>query len=399
MRAEVATGARTARALWIVAADAAVAALAFALLLGGDERLMIVTALAAVALCSIAADLVVRLAASARSGALARAARVGASVAALAATLWLISTVLGVDTTAIVAVVFAGVALIAQWLVGVMERSGDQPPHPTHPDAAAPLDPAWRAIGGFIGAGLLIFATFDVLAYGRVQDATGAYGPAGVVIGIAVLVGLALLLAGPLVVAAQAGARRERALRERAAHRQAVAAHLHDSVLQTLALIQRSAGDRERVVQLARRQERGLRAWLAGEDESRSASLAAELERAAQQVEDETGVTVESVVGGDLAVDDRTSELVQAAREAMRNAACHGGTGVRVFLDVDPVAATVFVRDAGGGFDLDAVPDQRRGVRDAIIGRMERIGGTVTIESGSSGTEVQLRLPNGRAGR
>ena len=398
MRAEVAAPPR-ARALWIVAADAAVAALAFGLLLDGDERLMVVTALAVVAAGAIGAGIVLRLAEAARSGALRRTALVAGSVAGLLVVLWLVSRVLGVEGTAIVVAVFAGMALIAQWLVGVIERSDEQSPPARRPSdpavAAPPLDPAWRAVGGFVGAGLLVFATFDVLAYGRVQDAAGAYGPTGVLIGVAVLAGLVLLLVGPLVVAAQAGARRERVLRERAAQRQEVAAHLHDSVLQTLALIQRSADDPDRVVHLARRQERGLRAWLAGEDEAGSDSLAAALERAAQQVEDESGVAVESIMGGDLVSDDRTSELVQAAREAMRNAASHGGLEVRMFLDVDPVSATVFVRDGGPGFDLAAVPETRRGVRDAIIGRMERVGGTVTIESGAGGTEVALRLPTG----
>ncbi|MEN0014233.1 MAG: ATP-binding protein, partial [Solirubrobacteraceae bacterium] len=170
--------------------------------------------------------------------------------------------------------------------------------------------------------------------------------------------------------------------------------HLHDSVLQTLALIQRSATDPDRVVHLARTQERGLRAWLAGREETEITSLAVAVELVASEVEDETGVLVDCVIGGDRPMDDRSRDLVAATREALRNATRHGGGAeVRLFLDVDAAATTIFVRDDGSGFDPATVPEERRGVRDAIIGRMHHAGGSATYDSSPAGTEVALRLP------
>lgn len=177
-----------------------------------------------------------------------------------------------------------------------------------------------------------------------------------------------------------------------------VAAHLHDSVLQTLALIQRNAADSTRVTQLARQQERSLRAWLAGTDEHGDATtLAGALRAAAAQVEaDVPGAAVDVVTVGDRPLERRTEMLVQAAREAMRNAASHGTPQVRVFSEIDAAGVRVFVRDTGSGFSLDRVPEDRRGVRDAIIGRMGHVDGTVVIDSGDAGTEIELHLPDPR---
>ncbi len=175
---------------------------------------------------------------------------------------------------------------------------------------------------------------------------------------------------------------------------QVIAAHLHDSVLQTLSLIQRSADDPARVSQLARQQERSLRAWLAGRDDTAGTTLGAAVRLVAQEVEDEQpGAVIEVVAVGNAPLDREADAMVRAAREALRNAVRHAGSPVRVFLEVEDGARELFVRDTGPGFDLTAVADERRGVRDAIIGRMEHVGGTATIDSGAAGTEIALRLP------
>lgn len=175
---------------------------------------------------------------------------------------------------------------------------------------------------------------------------------------------------------------------------QVVAAHLHDSVLQTLSLIQRSADDPARVQQLARQQERSLRAWLAGRDDKAGKTLAAAVRLVAQEVEDEQpGAVIEVVAVGDAPLDPEADAMVRAAREALRNAVRHAGSPVRVFVEVADGVRELFVRDTGSGFDLDAVADERRGVRDAIIGRMEHVGGAATIDSSAAGTEIALRLP------
>ncbi|MDO9354768.1 MAG: ATP-binding protein, partial [Solirubrobacteraceae bacterium] len=312
---------------------------------------------------------------------------------------------LGGEVVLIVLSIVVGMALMAQWLIGVIERTTAEPTPwqqlgpgaEGEPDAAAE-EPAHRtvprSVGAVVGAGLLLFAAFDVLAFGQVQDSFGLTGLRGFVVGVVAFVSLVVLIAGPLVLAAQAGARRDRKQRDRARERQAVAAHLHDSVLQTLALIQRSAADPDRVVTLARQGERGLRAWLAGRDETGAVSLAEAVERVVAEVEAERGVLVDCVIGGEAPMNPRTAELVAATREALRNAARHGGgVDVRLFLDVDSGGATVFVRDGGAGFDPSTVPAERGGIRDAMIGRMERVGGTTTIDSDDGGTEVVLRLP------
>lgn len=185
----------------------------------------------------------------------------------------------------------------------------------------------------------------------------------------------------------------ERAGRVRATERAEIAAHLHDSVLQTLALIQRRAGNETDVVRLARAQERELRGWLYRDPGKDAGQLSEGLNAAAAEVEDSLGHAVEVVTVGDCAMSERHEALVQAAREAMLNAARHGGGAVSVYLEVTEDAAEVFVKDRGPGFDPDAVPADRLGVRESIVGRMNRHGGTATITSSPDGTEVRLRLP------
>ncbi|HEX9228038.1 MAG TPA: PspC domain-containing protein [Arthrobacter sp.] len=185
----------------------------------------------------------------------------------------------------------------------------------------------------------------------------------------------------------------ERAGRVRATERAEIAAHLHDSVLQTLALIQRRAGNETDVVRLARAQERELRGWLYRDPGKDAGQLSEGINAAAAEVEDSLGHAVEVVTVGDCAMSERHEALVQAAREAMLNAARHGGGAVSVYLEVTDDAAEVFVKDRGPGFDPDAVPADRLGVRESIVGRMNRHGGTATITSSPDGTEVRLRLP------
>ncbi|RZE89760.1 ATP-binding protein [Streptomyces albidoflavus] len=217
---------------------------------------------------------------------------------------------------------------------------------------------------------------------------------------LAVLVGVALL-AGPWLVRMAQDLGQERLMRIRAQERAEVAAHVHDSVLHTLTLIQRNADRPAEVRRLARSQERELRNWLhrpegsgrAAEDEP--ATLAEAVKRTAAEVEDKHGVPLEVVLVGDCPLDEPLPALIQAAREAMVNAAKYGGEGgpVQVFAEVSGPEVFVSVRDRGPGFDLDAVPADRMGVRESIVGRMERHGGTARLRSApDGGTEVELEM-------
>ena len=202
-------------------------------------------------------------------------------------------------------------------------------------------------------------------------------------------------------------AQAERSERIRGDERAEVAAHLHDSVLQTLALIQRRSDDPREVAGLARRQERELRTWLSGRSERPDDELMAALRSAAAGVEVEHRVEIDVVTSGERPLDDRTVALVAAAREAMANAARHacpaptddggvapaGVVAVSVFAEAEDGRVEVFVRDRGRGFDPDDVPADRRGVRESIVGRMRRAGGRATIHSSpGEGTEVELVL-------
>ncbi|MBT2521362.1 ATP-binding protein [Arthrobacter sp. ISL-28] len=185
----------------------------------------------------------------------------------------------------------------------------------------------------------------------------------------------------------------ERAGRVRETERAEIAAHLHDSVLQTLALIQRRAGNEHDVVRLARAQERELRGWLFKDPAKDAGQLSDRIKSAAAEVEDGLGNAVDVVSVGDTAMTDRHEALVQASREAMLNASRHGGGPVSVYVEVSDGGVDVFVKDRGSGFDLQSVPEDRLGVRESIIGRMKRHGGTAEINSSADGTEVRLKLP------
>jgi signal transduction histidine kinase/phage shock protein PspC (stress-responsive transcriptional regulator) len=206
------------------------------------------------------------------------------------------------------------------------------------------------------------------------------------------LAGLAIVLA-PWLYRSRSALNEARAAKVRADARADMAAHLHDSVLQTLALIQRQADDPKAVQQLARRQERELRSWLYGEQLS-ELTLKAALMGAAAEVEDERGIPVEVIVVGDCETSDSVQALVRAAREAMVNAAKHSGADkIDVYAEVDEDTVEVFVRDRGKGFDPDTVDEDRMGVRGSIIERMARHGGVAEIRSTpGGGAEVRLEI-------
>ncbi|MEU9763105.1 PspC domain-containing protein [Streptomyces sp. NPDC047985] len=217
---------------------------------------------------------------------------------------------------------------------------------------------------------------------------------------IAVLTGIALL-AGPYLVRMTQDLSEERTMRIRAQERAEVAAHVHDSVLHTLTLIQRNAEDAGEVRRLARAQERELRNWLynpegTGKDEDdEPETLAEAVKRAAAEVEDKYGVPLEVVVVGDCPLDEKLGAQMQAAREAMVNAAKYGGEGgaVQVYAEVEGRTVFVSVRDRGPGFDPESVPGDRMGVRESIIGRMQRNGGTARLRPvPGGGTEVELEM-------
>jgi signal transduction histidine kinase len=194
----------------------------------------------------------------------------------------------------------------------------------------------------------------------------------------------------------------ERQARARAEERADISSHIHDSVLQTLALIQRRADDPQQVVQLARAQERELRSWLfegrtLGDGDATTVNEG--VRQIQRDVEARHGVPVEVVTVGDCSLDDDLNALLAAAREATVNAAKWSGAGViSVYAEVEPERVEVAVRDRGKGFDPDAVPGDRKGLAESVHGRMSRHGGTVTVNSAvGEGTKVTLTMPRSGA--
>src|SRR3954471_717636 len=233
-----------------------------------------------------------------------------------------------------------------------------------------------------VGGGALVLAREDFTA---VRD--------GLLAMVVTVVGL-VLLTGPWWIRITAQLSEERAERIRSQERADIAAHLHDSVLQTLALIQRNAGSPREVARLARGQERTLRTLLYG-NRAASGQFAAELRAAAAEVEDDYAVSVDVVIVGDTPMDDDLAALAGAAPEALVNAAKHSGAeAVSLYAELEPTQVSVFVKDRGVGFELAEIADDRQGVRGSIIGRMERHGGKAQFRSGwGTGTEVELTLP------
>ena len=208
---------------------------------------------------------------------------------------------------------------------------------------------------------------------------------------LVVLVGVAVI-AAPYATRLWGDLRSEQAARIRATERADIAAHLHDSVLQTLALIQRSSDDPQ-VTRLARAQERELRQWLYAGPPGAPLTLASAVADVAHEVEDRHGIPIEIVVTGDHVIGERGSALVSALREALVNAAQHGAPPITAYVEVGQGRVEAFVRDHGPGFDPEAVPSDRLGVRESIIGRMDRHGGSARVRVLDDGTEISLSLP------
>ncbi len=247
---------------------------------------------------------------------------------------------------------------------------------------------AWLrvAVGVALVGAAVWLVLFQAGVSGTLDDVVGA---------ILLAVGGLALVIGPWLLRLSRDLRRERSARIRSQERADVAAHLHDSVLQTLALIQRQAGDPRTVTQLARTQERELRIWLFDTVDPEGTTLRAALQRAVSEVEMAHRVPIELVMVGDAAPGDAVSALVAATREAMVNAARHSGAArIDVYAEVQPNQIEVGVRDRGAGFDLAEVAADRRGVRGSIIDRMNRHGGTAEVRSSpDAGTEIRMCLP------
>jgi signal transduction histidine kinase/phage shock protein PspC (stress-responsive transcriptional regulator) len=291
-----------------------------------------------------------------------------------------------------------GVALL--WSLSRPRPEAEPPPEDrAAPPALAETEPAQAreqagrlsragfGIALIVGAGLLFLWAQGVL------DAAGDVALAALVVTLALV-----LISAPFWWGLLRRLTVERSARIRSQERAEVAAHLHDSVLQTLALVQRRAGDPGEVAKLARHQERELRSWLAGSEARPRERLADALRAAAEEVEESHGAPVEAVVVGDAPLDERLEALVAATREALTNAAKFAADAgeVRLYAEIENGAARVFVDDRGPGFDPEAVSSDRRGVRESIIGRMQRHGGRAEIRSApESGTEVELEMEAG----
>jgi signal transduction histidine kinase len=258
--------------------------------------------------------------------------------------------------------------------------------------AERPID-----VGSRVVAGVVLTVVAAALAIGTAgpiaQNDPTLQLAALVIVGA----GAAAILGVPVLIGSRLRLDRDKVMGEREQERRRLAAHLHDSVLQTLALVQRQAHDPAAVARLARRQEHALRAWMAGQAELSSGTLVAALREVVAGVEDDHGVEIELVAIGDRVLDPASEMLAAAAREALRNAARHArGARIFVFAEVTARGADVFVRDEGPGFDLDAVAPERRGIRDAIVGRMQSAGGHAVVDSApGTGTEVALRIGPG----
>jgi signal transduction histidine kinase len=285
---------------------------------------------------------------------------IGAPLVAAAAAVLLLAV--GLSVPAVI-----GVSLIVAGLATILLRGGSIRPGGRLPVPGIVLVVAGACI--FLGRG---GASFSLVAPGS-------------------LIGALVLVVGPWVWQL-AG---ERTDRIRLEERAEVASRIHDSVLQTLALVQRHANDPTRVAAVARRQERELRRWLYGGGFGSATTLSDALAEAATDVEELHGVRIELASAGDAPLDDSVAQLVLAAREAMTNAAKFSGADeISVYEETDDATISVFVRDRGVGFDRAAVPADRRGLSESIEGRMERAGGSASVNAvPGEGVEVELTLP------
>lgn len=293
---------------------------------------------------------------------------------------------------------FAGAAgLVLVW------RNGDPEERAWLREAAAPVvrlgsgdRRSWRALLVRLALSLSLIGAGMAVLVAR-HSAPASLGRS--ILGALLVLAAIVVLFGPWWLRIGRDLVAERQARVRAEDRADMAARVHDSVLQTLAMIQRAADQPQRVVQLARAQERELRAWLfdgalPGTAAADAASFAAGAQAIATEVESDHGVPVEVVTVGDCALDERLRGLLAAAREATVNAAKWSGAPVvSLFAEVEPATVSLFVRDRGSGFDPEAVPADRRGLAESIGARMLRLGGTASVRSTpGEGTEVELHL-------
>ncbi|HNV10870.1 MAG TPA: PspC domain-containing protein [Propionibacteriaceae bacterium] len=278
--------------------------------------------------------------------------------------------------------------------VALVWRQADEAPVKVDPGTQRWLVP-------FVAPGRWMAITRSIIGLGLVGAAVGLVAASS--IGVSqlptALAMAALMVAGVVIVGAPwlyqlrrslSDAREEKIVSDARAD---MAAHLHDSVLQTLALIQRQAEDPKAVASIARRQERELRSWLYDEV-TNSTTFRAALATAATEVEDERGVEIEVVCVGDAPLTPDLEAVVRAAREAMMNAAKHSGApAVDVYAEIEDGVLEVFIRDRGKGFEMEAIGDDRMGVRRSIIERLERHGGSARVRSEpGEGTEVRLEM-------
>jgi Histidine kinase-, DNA gyrase B-, and HSP90-like ATPase len=303
---------------------------------------------------------------------------------------WLAGPLLGSIPWPVVA---AGVGALVLWDQadpGLRRRLASSPLARTRPARYWLAQDRRNWARGLLGGLLVVGGIIGFLA-SRGQLSQARHGLAAMA---AIVIGLSVI-AAPWLLSLVRELDAERRQRIRADERAELAAHVHDSVLHTLTLIQRSADDPRQVRRLARSQERQLRSWLQqGRPGSAAETLASELARVAGEVEDADGVPIEVVCVGDMELGERTSAAILAAREALVNAARHSGAPqIAVYAEVEPDRLTIFIRDRGRGFDANSIPVGRMGIRQSIIGRMERCGGQATVRAApGAGTEVELQL-------
>lgn len=260
------------------------------------------------------------------------------------------------------------------------QRSGDAPP-------LARVPGTWTrtALGmSLVAAGLITLLVGEV---GWRQ------GGRALVVALLLLGGVAVL-ALPWLVRTFQDLTAERRARIREQERAELAGHIHDSVLQTLTLIQRHADDPDRVRRLSRAEERRLRSWLYEPVGLADERLGAALQHEAARIEQEYDAAIEVVLVGDRAMGNAPARaLLAASAEAMVNAAKHAGGQISVYCEVSEAGADVYVRDRGPGFDPDRIPPDRHGIRDSITGRLQDEGGKAEFVTRDPGTEVHLSIP------
>ncbi len=291
--------------------------------------------------------------------------------------------IIAAGVAAVVVVAMAGEDAVLGWLVIVAAAASAAVAWELAFDRTDPDRPLrYRLAIRFTAVGLLVLA--GVAALLNRPSALAAIVAVGMIV---LAVGVVV---APFVVQLWTDLMGQRAARVREVQKAEIAAHLHDSVLQTLALIQNRAEPGSEVARIARAQERELRDWLFAGEATPVDDLAASLAALAATIELDFPVRIEVVAIG-ASVPGHPS-VVAAAREAMLNAARHAGGTVSLYLETSPESVDVFVRDRGPGFSLDDLPADRLGVRESIIGRMERAGGSAVVRRTATGTEVHLHL-------